>query len=105
MKKLIFCQDLKIANNETWEIYVDGEDGSIPILIPDSLTGKNCGVFCACYMLNIALHSNINIVLELFENKLYHTLFKDINPDTILYKKKLLSVMIADAEIITQQIK
>ena len=98
-----YFQDSKMENNQAWmpwDIYVDGEDPSITSLIQEGNTARNCGVYCACYMLNIALHSNINTVLELFENKLYHTLFSDINPNTILYKRKLLSVMIADAELI-----
>jgi len=75
---------------------VDGEDINVDYLIPEGIA-MSCGVYCACYMLNIAMHSDIDIVIGLFESKMYHTLFADINPDTILYKRKLLSVMIADA--------
>lgn len=81
---------------DVWEIFVDGEDINVDSLIPEG-RAMSCGVYCACYMLNIAIHSDIDIVLELFENKMYHTLFEDINPDTILFKRKLLTVMLADA--------
>lgn len=82
--------------NIIWEIYVDGEDDSIPPLIQEG-AAKNCGVYCSYYMMIIGLASDIDALVETFENKSYYTLFVDINPDTVLFKRKLLSVMIADA--------
>lgn len=92
----------------TWTIYVDGEDANICGLNQegsDSISGVNysnyCGVYCCCYMINIALHPNIDEVLEMFQNKEYYQLFNDIDDDTILLKRKLLAVMIVDAESTT----
>ena len=91
-------QDGIWQHSDAWVIYVDGEDISIATLCKEPLFSRSCLVYCCCYIMYIGFHENIDEVVELFEKKQYFSLFKEVNHDNILYLKKIIAVMMADAE-------
>ena len=81
-----------------WNIYFDGDDQRYPTLPRELSSDRDCGVYICIYIMTKGLYSNLDELVELFEDTKYYTLFMQINPDTIKYKRKVVSVMIKDAE-------
>jgi len=81
-----------------WTIYNDGSDPSFTCLFEEGEEDMDCGVYICCYMMDIAFSRDIDEVVDLFDKKKYAELFTSIRRETIIYKRKVLTVMITDAE-------
>jgi len=98
MRKMILFVNSKLENAAInvalWEFHIDG-DFNTASLIQQGAT-LNCGPFVCSYMMYIAFQEDITGLVQLFQANAYHTLFVNVNPTTILQKRKVLTVMLHD---------
>jgi hypothetical protein len=88
-----------LINVKDWTVYIDRESPIKPSLSYSLQDTKiDSGIYISCYMIEIGLHDDVTEIIKCFQNYDYYILFENIKHETVYFKRKMLAVLINDAD-------